>query len=418
MIALAIPAVFMLLFNVRLTLYILLASLFLHFPLLEHSSIKPADIILPILIMAFVLSRLVQGRLQFTKTCLDLPILFFTLVLALSLSQAVDLGLCLRSFFRHLQVFLMFYVLVNFVDARETKKLLITYICIAVANSLFGIWQFIHTGGQARTFAAAGWAFSDLVLPATLSAYIFLLFERGFPRTVGLSLGLFVLLGGIFSTGTRGAILSLFLCLAIISAYLFTRRKEVIFDLAIRRHLKLVLVLLLLGSIVAGVGGAPQFFKYHGYLSVQLGEIGTIGIRLILWKLAWSAFWENPILGIGVGQFLKIESVFPAAAKHPLFMHISGVDPHHLILSYLAAAGILGISALVFLFIKTWKLAWQNYCRRRGSQEIPHALALLTVTSYVIVSSFYSGAWFWSVHGMCFMFFLALQVVHARERLP
>ena len=196
--------------------------------------------------------------------------------------------------------------------------------------------------------------------------------------------------------------------------YLYRRR----FTDSIRRVFKRSVGLMLVGAatiaILLQISGKPMF-RFHGFQSTYQGGVETIELRLILWKTAWDSFWENPMLGIGIGQFTKIESVFPSFKKNPLYQFLSGSDPHLILLSYLSAAGLIGLMALLYFYYRIIRTAWINFKESSIEDDLKISLVLLTIMSFVVISSLYAGAWFWSVNGMEFMLFLGLSVVQSKQ---
>ena len=108
----------------RYCLYLFIFSLFLGQLLFPGWGIKVADFIVGILILSYLAKGTLGGEIPLLKTPLDKAILIFLGVLAISLVNLVNLGMGMKDFFRHVQLFALFYVIQSELKGGEVKKFL------------------------------------------------------------------------------------------------------------------------------------------------------------------------------------------------------------------------------------------------------------------------------------------------------
>ena len=103
-------------------------------------------------------------------------------------------------------------------------------------------------------------------------------------------------------------------------------------------------------------------------ISYRFGRIGlhasgTILLRMSLWKAALTAFWSNPIFGIGAGNFPNVSNWVPGVRFDPIFYMVSGLTAHAVIFTSLAETGILGFLSMYYFFVRAVKVSYQNMKR-------------------------------------------------------
>ncbi|MDX1455116.1 MAG: glycosyltransferase [Gammaproteobacteria bacterium] len=98
------------------------------------------------------------------------------------------------------------------------------------------------------------------------------------------------------------------------------------------------------------------------HASFDQGDVSPVGMRLSLWKVAWSGFLDDPLFGGGVGSFQeKVEAAHEAGELSELYLRYG--HPLSEYFSVLASRGLLGLVALFLLFampMKHFIWAWQH----------------------------------------------------------
>lgn len=175
--------------------------------------------------------------------------------------------------------------------------------------------------------------------------------------------GIAVILGvlGSLLSGTRGGWISLPILVAIISYWIFGRRKRYQFFSLIS-----VLVFFFLASLTIPVVGERISAGYLEIVQIMQGHWtgGSVGTRLQMWYAAILAFWESPFIGVGLGQYFefKKELVEVGLVKSNI---LSFPYAHNELLHYLAEMGLLGFIPLVLLYFG-WLYLPSKYTSQLG----------------------------------------------------
>ena len=75
----------------------------------------------------------------------------------------------------------------------------------------------------------------------------------------------------------------------------------------------------------------------------------SLGARFTMWKASISMFLTNPLFGVGTGDYKAMVSLFVASGQYPSILGKFN-QPHNMYLFALATNGIIGFSALLFIF--------------------------------------------------------------------
>jgi len=99
---------------------------------------------------------------------------------------------------------------------------------------------------------------------------------------------------------------------------------------------------------------------------VQMSERSSLNSRMMIWKAAGKIIADNPVLGIGAGNFqnkyLEYQKYFPP------YLEWAVPEPHNLFLALWLQAGLLGLIGFVWLLILLGKEVWRR--KKEGSVEM------------------------------------------------
>jgi len=177
---------------------------------------------------------------------------------------------------------------------------------------------------------------------------------------------------------TRGAWLSFSVSFLFLS-YLLLKKSipgttKKIYQLFFLGLILIIILFFVFESAFIGIGHRVEQIRYV--------EVGTIHFRLILWHAAITAFWANPINGIGLGQFSLLSNKFSDIGDTNLFKeNIEGLTAHNIFLSYLSETGMIGILALIFLYYSIAKMAAKNFNRIDSDENLDLVIVLRTFFS-------------------------------------
>jgi len=110
--------------------------------------------------------------------------------------------------------------------------------------------------------------------------------------------------------------------------------------------------------------------------------------RLLVWPMAIERFLESPLGGVGIDE---LGTYVPEM--------VTDITPHNSFLYVALAAGVIPLSLFVMYWVRAASGAW--FLNRRGLQNAPFQLPLLTYT--FIVCSFGAGTFMfpWAVFTLC-----------------
>ncbi len=327
--------------------------------------------------LASWLVRIKEDRgFSFTRTSLDLPILFFILFASLSLIRSINIHHSISALYRLISYALIYFLVVNNIKSKlEIKKLIQSILEVSVFVALYGLIEFfIHNFTPPfSTFPNLNIFASFLLIPFSLASGI-LLFgkERGGGKRIALGVMIILFLLAIITTRSRGAFLSLALIVTFLG-YLKSKRYALI---------TLALVILLFSLFPTPVNSPLMRLITVG------GKDPYAYTRISIWKSALSIIKDHLFLGTGLGTFkdafpgysFPVEGVFARFGKKASFAHNE----------YLQIASEMGIFALgIFLWLLSafFKKAKEILKNLQGKEEYGLVIGLVAGIIGVLIHS-------------------------------
>ena len=410
-----IPFIFITLLNIRSSIYFLLISVFVGvFIIKEPYGLRPIDLLIVMTVFAYLLHKIYNLDYSLSFNELSVPVLIFLAAIFFSLLDASYFQKGLINFFKHLELFLLFFILADLFNSWSLERLrrLIEYFIYVASIATLIALVFTFFGENTRAFGITGTPLPDLTVSALIASITFLIMSKNRRRTRKFLALASLLFLGLVMTQTRGAWLSFSISFLFLS-YLFLKKsipgtKKKLYQLF---FLGLILVVFLFFVFQGAFIGIS-----HRVEQIQYFEVGTIQFRFILWHAAITAFIANPVNGIGLGQFSLLSGQFSDIGESAIFKeNIEGLSAHNVLISYLSETGMIGILALLFLYYSITKLTAKTYNRIKSDENLDIVIILRAILFFVVVSSAYAGAWFWGLNGTQFMIFLAMSTVVAKK---
>lgn len=391
-----------LLFNLQVTIYALILTLFIGYMPFPYFGARIADFVVFALIIGHFIRRAIEGKRPLSGTPLDKAIIPLLGIVAISLINAVDFQKGMINLLRHVELFLLFYVLVTEVKKEHIEQYLRFYVAMVSFQSVIAIYQFLSSGGEVRAFGTAGVPFAQLLVAALVICYVYcLLHPKVFNRYLFL---FFLMIGALIATQTRSSWFYFALSFFIVSFLVFLKKRRV----SILKRAATILTMLIL-SVLLLVAAFPDLTYSLLFRLEQMSfDVGTLYWRVLLWKTALKIFAQHPIMGIGLAQFPVLSISYFGLEARSIHEVVEGLTAHSLLLSYLAETGLLGGICLVFFALSFLSLGFFIYRRVKDPHDIPVGIILFGLLIFEVISQ---GDWFRSTLGMAFMFILALAVV-------
>lgn|GEM_PF-6289356 len=398
------------LLNFQLSLYLLIFSMFLGGVLIYQGHINLSSVFLGGLLLSYLAKVLVSGKISISKTPLDKAILIFMVAIALSLINARYLYLGIWTYLWHVCIFVLFYVVASSVESSSLKNLLSFTILSAVIYSIPPLVQSISSSGAGRAFGIGGTYASTLIDICFLFCLSFFFFEERSKHRILWGTALLILLASCLVNKIRGAIIGLGLTYIFMSMMVFRKSMDEGFKF-VRRNLIISSVAITL-AVIFMFYTLSAFSKGFGqHLAYSPVPIETTQIRFILWDLALKFFFQNPVIGIGLGQFSKLSTIGLEPKYQIFYLFIANIGTHNLLLSYLSETGIIGAICFLFFLYSSLRLAWLKFKLSTTTTDLKLSGALLGGLFYIVITSLYAGQWSTNILGMMFALTLAWTVI-------
>ncbi len=322
--------------------------------------LKPYYLIFGVLLSVLIILTLKRRYFNFSLIYFYFPYTPFLLWICLSVIWSVNYENSIYACSKYLTYFLIgvaiSYCLV--ITRSYEKPLRALYFSALIISALY-IYTFIKKGalllftGQATMSTIAQVASinvgfgggrnllaSWVSFALTFSFPFFLIKYKNLFLRILLGMLSFLLLLVIFLTLSRTAMLSIFICIIIMTMLAKDERiKKLSFSLSL---LGLLLVVLIIKTDIFHLGTflITRFTLSIEAIKGEATDYGTMG-RLELWNYALRSFFDNPVLGSGVGTLYKgIDE-------------IGGVHNYHnIFLQFLAQTGLVGL--FLFLIWTCW----------------------------------------------------------------
>ncbi|MFH2036391.1 MAG: O-antigen ligase family protein, partial [Candidatus Zixiibacteriota bacterium] len=306
----------------------------------------------------------------------------------------------------------------NLIKKEQVESFLKFYFIIAVLHSITNVLLFFGSMGEVRYFGLASLYYDDLTMLIIPVGLAYFLWAKSKGQSLFYGAGSFILILGLISTHSRAPLLTVVWVSIAMIIYSLIKAKRVN-ALYVRRRIKILLVSTLTIFSVLLIIFLPIFSSVIGRFE-ELSDFntGTIRLRLILWNAAFISFSNNPLTGIGPGNFRYVGSIFPVLKYNPIFLHVSHLSAHNLVMHYLAENGLIGTIPLLALFYTYLRKSW-SFVRGIGNDDsTPYLIGLFFTAVAISFSIFYLDGWLWGQNAYALPFFLALsaRMVYNRKK--
>ncbi len=419
---LAIPLALVIVCSPRLALYQFIAVLFLHRVLAPGLTL--VDLSATVLMGAAILDTLTRARPS-AKASSARPLAYHYLAILVAVGIAgifaFDPSLSIRQFLRIIFILVSFLSLIRLLKYVQPLEALKFYFWMAVVHSLLALGPFIAAKGAIRTFGFTGRALDELTMLALPLGLAFFLGAKKNRRSL-YAMGLVVTFGGLVATQSRAPIIFAVFGIAFTfwAARQFMAQAPTMGNLhqtvatQIQKHIRNILLVSFAFALVILLFSpdvlSAALTRFERLLTFNPG--GTFRLRLTLWGSALLAFSNNPLVGIGPGNFKFLGNIYSTLHLDAAHLWIRGLSAHNLLLQYLAETGIIGGSTILALFWRQFSMArrsWRNVLRQEHlSERLTISLGLYSVGALFLLSTLLEAGWMWSQTGFIAAFFLAV----------
>ena len=343
------------------------------FIIMSFVSIAVGNIFLGILTLCFFIEiyrKQVKFNYAYKGYFIAIGVFVITMLISAVFSGDIAYGLKRWAdmwIWRFMPFIVVIFLLNNCIDA---KKVMLTAFVGITLTSVYAICQ-----GLSGLSRANGFYGHPMTLGGWLCIFLPLLLIEFFERQL---LGKYYWLAGlafcICSAGlvfnaTRGA----WLAVAIVSAVLL-----IYYMFKSKRNLAVSIIFVALISIV--LVNNPKFMHRLDTID-DFDKYQSNTERILMWQSAWNMFKDQPILGVGLGQYKENyqQKYISPEAKEPQLSHA-----HNNFLQMLAENGVVGFVGFVIMF---GYIIFKNLIDWFRTQNI-YALMLAAATVCLLLQGF------------------------------
>lgn len=337
-----------------------------------------------------------------TKNELNLPILFFFLIMSISLIISEHLIVSLKDYMIFISYFLIYFIITNIIKKQEEFDMFIRLFFIT--SFLVSIYTLFHYYGLIPYLKELGPVISTIGQKNWTSNYLALIFPLIFSyflleKNKNTKIFYYTILSIVYATlmicQSRGIWISIGLTLIIGIFFVFKFKLFEIF----KKNLKLLTSLCFIFLIITIIYSTDNPLN-RSEITVPERAISTfdekdpsIKTRFLMWNTTLNMIKDKPIFGSGIGTFkinyldYQAEFLNENTGYIKYWTHVR--EPHNEYLQIWAELGIIGLGiflSIIFIFCKLTI----NYLRKESSNKkkiIVFGL-FMGITSFLIHSLF------------------------------
>jgi O-antigen ligase len=326
------------------------------------------------LLYLFALSRVVldqehrKSLSEHLNQPLVLPLALLVAVSAIGVFYTEKLPDGLGILNKIASLFLVYFMTAVVIDSMEdegrsrstAEKLLLAFIAGSLVLDVIALFTYLGFIGQRKLSLPVYpmnvhhiW-FANLNALGIYAALSFLLFGKAKnTRVLRIFLSVFIVFAvlAILFSISRTAWFGL-LATGLVLTYLLAGNK---------RWFLFALAAAAVGSILAYQFSSIVHFRINSIVNVitqySAGDRETsLGWRFLMWKASLDMFLSNPVFGIGTGDYVITMERYIGSGAYPVSL-LQFNQPHNMYLFSLATNGLLGLAALLYLFIRIFSRA-------------------------------------------------------------
>jgi O-antigen ligase len=402
--ALALALLAILVMTPRLSFYLFILSMCVWMPqrLTATFAVHPFDIMLAVVFAGIALEFLLKSDGQVRSATFDLPFLVLIAATLLSAVLAFRPAYSVVPLVRISVIYLAFRVVFKFACEIGVRRILTYYLAVVTALSAYNLLVFVLQGGRLRVFGPGLLIYETLVMTALPMALAFLLWSSRLREQLIWGLAGFLMAGGIVATQARGPLLTVIIGALALCWFTFHKARRENCRRALRTTLLLVVGMIVVAVVIVSLSAGlltDTWARYEEFVASAEQPEGTVALRLVLWKTAWSTFLDHPILGIGIGNFRIVHELYPELHIVPLYRWVKGMSAHNVLLHYLAETGLVGTLALLARAFAGLRAGYRTFRARLSAADTQVSVALFVAMVIFAITLLYMRAWTWGEGG-------------------
>lgn len=392
----------------KIALYQYMFVMFTNYIFFEHPVILLVDISALIVIITALFDILLKGEYQFSFPKLSFNFLCIILVFCIVAFFAYEPSLSVMPILHFVFLSLTFVSLYSLFKYISVHKLLHLFFIFAIIHALIALMPLIGASKVERLFGFARSTLDDIMMLAFPIGLVFFI-KSSSHKTFYYVLSLLVIIAALIATQSRLSIMFAFV-FGMIAIFISLKKGQIKTSISYKRVQMIILsavTFIILLFIFRPEYISALTLRFDSLLSSSPSE--TFLVRIILWTNALATFVDHPFLGIGLGHYKILNTIYSSIHLNYMFPYIQGYSAHNMLFHYLAESGILGAAAVFALIINQFRYAFKVY-RKKKLDVSEVDICLFTISLLILVTSFIEAGWLWGQIGYIFLFFIALNV--------
>lgn len=330
------------------------------------------------------------------------PLLIFITSVLPSFYNSSKIEYSILKFYNIVAFIIVIYAISLYItNYKHIRHLWFVYLFMVIINSLDLIVYALNTGR--RYFGFAGIEFVDYSALTFVVVSVMLFFQKMNKRRFQYVFPLMIIGSALLLTQTRNTWLSALITLIIVIGLVIIR-PELVFLSRRRVVFRILTMILFIGICVTLVlyvnpKVETRVTSIIDKKAAQFDEWGntqnSLITRALIWSVAYNAFMEHPIIGIGLYSFPHTSSEYSNLPKFLYKKYVEGLSPHQTHVALLTETGIVGFIGFMILIVSIVRIAYKNMQNARDPESRFFSIMSMTALIYAIVSMFFTDAWLW-----------------------
>lgn len=411
------PLFFISLTSFRMSFLVFTAFIFLHISLLRMYIVTPYVYLLFLTFMFYEH----EGDSSLFRTDLLKGFAIYLIAMFISLVNSsnifLSLYLMLNYFAQILLTGLFGAYLTSHKDLFNSFKV---FFLVNIVNGIFVI--LLSLLSVERPFGFIGVVFVDFAALSIVILLVLIIFAKLRVKVIYFALVLF-LLTTIVITQTRSSLLVLGVTTLLLFGYLFLNAPQFNLKKSKVGILFFVSILFITGLIVVLLITNPEIFSR--FQTLQETDISSIKFetdftqnsffsRLLIWSVSLRAFESHPIIGIGAFSFQFSSNEYSMLTNYLYRTFVEGLSPHVAYLAVLVETGVVGLIAFLSLWFFIFRLGLSTLKKSISLKSRQISLILLFIQVYIFISMGITDAWLWGQCGVVWGVSLGMLIANQR----
>lgn len=407
------PLLFLVVFNLRYSVFILVLSLFINYPI---NVLQLSSLLIYIVILSYFICYH-DTDFRDLSNSFTIPItIYLTLILPSFLNNQQP-GYSLLFMSSLISSFILVHLIYSSNDKRLIQLFLIWFVVFCALNGITAVYDGLVF--KKRAFGFAGIMFVDYLSVGMVITFISMLLSK--KKALFITLFAFFVVCTILHQ-TRGVWIALSGTLLLVMLYFLIRSEE--YEISRRKILAFLIFISLMGAggyfliteINPRIEQRATALKKNEIIIDQEGYIdNSVVTRALIWHTAYNAFKAHPFIGIGSHSFAFQSKSYSTITPFLYKKYVQGVTPHGTLFAILAEVGVIGLLGFLTLIILSLKHSFNNVRESFKPEDKKISVTLYFILVYITLSMVITDAWLFGSGAILWGLVLGMTALHKKQ---